>query len=130
MLRSRSTLLLFALPLLFSCQAADASPDKAFRTFVARLQQGDVDGAWDLLSKGSQDELSAIVHQKSKESGGAIPDDPKRVILGDATLARPIDAIEVQSRSDDRATLLVRSGEESQPVQMVREGGRWKVDLR
>lgn len=111
------------------CSATSDTPDRAFRSFVAHLQAGEVDEAWELLSQRSQDELTRIVHERSVESGGAIPDDPKRVALGDAELARPIDAIEVQSQTEDRATLIVRSGDETMPVQMVRENGKWKVAL-
>lgn len=121
---------LLSVVLALACNASSASsPEGAFRDFVAKLQAGDVDAAWELLSRDSRDELSRIVHERSVESGGAIPDDPKRVILGDASLTRPIDAVEVSERHDDRAILSVRSGGETMPVQMVREGGRWKVAL-
>jgi len=69
------------------------------------------------------------VHERSVESGGVIPDDPRRVALGDVELARPIDEITIQSQTEDRATLLVRSGDQTIPVQMVREDGKWKVAL-
>lgn len=115
--------------LTLACSANADSPDRAFRTFVSHIQAGEVDEAWELLSARSQDELSRMVHERSVESGGAIPDDPKRVALGDVELARPIDAIEIESQSEDRATLLVTSGEETMPVQMVRENGKWKVAL-
>ena len=111
------------------CSTNPDTPDRAFRAFVAHLQAGEVDEAWELLSERSQDELSRMVHERSVESGGAIPDDPKRVARGDVELARPIDSVEVQSQTEDRATLLVKSGEESMPVQMVREKGKWKVAL-
>ncbi|HLV59988.1 MAG TPA: hypothetical protein VKY51_01145 [Fredinandcohnia sp.] len=120
--------LVFALALL-GCSATADTPDRAFRAFVTHLQAGEVDEAWELLSRRSQDELTRIVHERSVASEGAIPDDPKRVALGDAELARPIDAVEIQSQTEDRATLLVRSGEETMPVQMVRENGKWKVEL-
>lgn len=128
-MRSLSTIFLLPLALALGCSASPETPDQTFRSFVAHLQAGEVDAAWDLLSEKSQDELSRIVHERSVESEGAIPDDPKQVALGDAELARPIDSIEVESQTEDRATLLVRSGEESMPVQMVRENGKWKVAL-
>jgi len=124
------TRLLFILTLaLVGCTSASDAPDRAFRAFVAHLQAGEVDAAWELLSQRSQDELSRMVHERSVESGGVIPDDPKRVALGDVELARPIDEITVESQAEDRATLRVRSGDETMPVQMVREGGKWKVAL-
>jgi len=128
-MRARSTTLIVLALALAACQSTTDSPDRAFRAFVAHVQAGEVDAAWELLSRRSQDELSRIVHERSVESGGAIPDDPRRVALGDAELARPIDEITIQSQTEDRATLLVRSGDQTMPVQMVREGGRWKVAL-
>lgn len=122
-------LLVSTMGLAWGCNASASSPEQAFRSFVGKLQAGDVDGAWDLLSRDSQDELSRIVHERSVESGGAIPDDPKRVILQDASLTRPIDEVEVEALEGDRAILTVRSGGETMPVQMVREEGRWKVAL-
>src|SRR5690554_6418296 len=128
-MRVLSTTLIVLTLFFASCQSATDSPERAFRAFVAHVQAGKVDAAWELLSRRSQDELSRIVHERSVESGGVIPDDPRRVALGDVELARPIDEITSQSQTEDRATLLVRSGDQTIPVQMVREDGKWKVAL-
>lgn len=118
-----------ALLVLPTLASAEATPEGAFRTFVERVQSGDVDAAWALLSERTRTQLEALVRSRSAESGGAIPSDPKQAILGSASLARSIDRIDRKKDGKDAVTLLVVSGEEEQEVRMVREGNGWRVDL-
>lgn len=106
-----------------------SSPEETFRHFVDKVRAGDVDAAWQLLSKRSQERLTELVRQHSAASEGKIPNDPKRVGLGHADLVRPIDQIERLGAEGDRVTIRVRSEGESQEVILLREDGAWKVEL-
>lgn len=112
------------------CAKPTDDPAKTFRLFVERVQGGDTDGAWDLLSRDTRGALTDLVARRSAASGGAIPADPKQAVFGSATLARPIATVEVQEAGESRAVLRVtHPGGESQEVTMVREEGGWRLDL-
>ncbi|AKU90205.1 hypothetical protein AKJ08_0592 [Vulgatibacter incomptus] len=117
------------LVLLASCDSPSSTPEKAFRTFVEKVQARDVEGAWDLLSLGTQQDLTTLIEQRAKATGGAIPSDPRVAVLGSASLAHPIDDLKEIAKSDDKAALEVTSGGETRRVHMVREKGGWRVDL-
>ena len=129
LLRRAALLLAFA-AVAAGCPAPPDDPARAFRLFVDRVQAGDTDGAWELLSRDSQEALTDLVKRRSAASGGAIPADPKQALFGSATLARPIEAVEVKQAGEKRAVLAVRHpGGESQDITMVREADGWRLEL-
>ncbi len=107
------------------------TPDDAFRGFVAAILAHRQDDAWAHLSAASQAAMKAARDNAAALAPkGTVPDDPKALLFGeDVGLARPIDKIEVVSQSGSRARLSVEAGGEKHEVQMVREDGRWKLDL-
>jgi hypothetical protein len=120
----------FLLLALAGCQKPTDDPARAFRLFVDRVQAGDTDGAWDLLSRESQEQLTDLVKRRAAGSEGAIPEDPKEALFGSATLARPIEAVEVVKADERRAVLVVtHPGGERQEVVMVREEDGWRLSL-
>jgi hypothetical protein len=120
-------LLLGAVLAAAGCNQPDADPERAFRHFVDRVQRRDAQGAWNLLAPATQEQFTELVRQRSRASGGAIPDDPQQVILGNAQLARPIETIEVVESSGDRAVLRVVSGGAEDRVTLVRTAEGWRV---
>jgi hypothetical protein len=99
-----------------------------FRRFVAGVQAGDVDGAWALLSRTTQEALTSYV-ENQREQGAQLPADPKRALLGDARLAQPIESLSVKSPGEERTVLTVTAGGVTQDVTMVREDGAWRISL-
>ena len=92
--------------LLAGCSAGD-DPARAFQLFVANVQERKLDAAWDLLSRPSQEQLAELVRLRAEASGGAIENDPKKVLFGNAELARPVEKVAVKSQEGDRAVLTV-----------------------
>lgn len=117
------------LSVLLLAAAPSSSPEDTFRHFVDKVRAGDVDAAWKLLSKRSQDRLTELVRQHSAASEGKVPNDPKQVGLGHADLVRPIDRIERLAEEGDRVTIRVVSEGDSQEVVLLREDGAWRVEL-
>ncbi len=119
-------LLCLTLGLLAGCRssAAPDSPEAAWRAFVAKLQRGDAKGAYTLLTAGTR----AAAEQRSKAisdaSQGQVRDEPHWLLFASA---RPASQGELQvvEQSATRARLL--SG--TQPVTLLKEDGRWLVDL-
>ena len=121
---------LLALAGSLACSKPTDAPAKTFRLFVERVQAQDTDGAWDLLSSDTRAALTELVAKRAAASGGAIPADPKQAVFGSASLAAPIESVEVKEAGERRAILAVaHPGGESQEVTMVREEGGWRLDL-
>lgn len=129
-LSRRITLILGLALALAGCRKPGDDPARAFRLFLDKVQIGDANGAWELLSKESQEELTELVKRRAAGSAGAIPADPKEALFGSATLAKPVEKIEVVKVDDHNAHLVVRhEGGGMEEVVMVREEGGWRLTL-
>jgi hypothetical protein len=121
--------------LLVGCIAAachaPAQPDDAFRAFVGAVASHQSDLAWSLISRDSQAAMTAAAQKVTASvPKGEFPSDPKAMLFGeDASLARPVTSLRVLDQSADSARVEVVTGTESHTVHMVREDGRWKLDL-
>jgi hypothetical protein len=114
--------------LLSACPPSQSGPEAVFRRFVTGVQNGDVDGAWSLLSHGTQEALTSYV-QHQRELGAKVPDDPRQAVLGDAKLAQPIEDLTVKQAGEERTVLSVKAGGVTNDVTMVKEDGAWRISL-
>ena len=107
------------------------SPDEAFRAFTAAVISRQQDLAWSHLSKESQAAMTAARDKAAALAPkGTVPADPRDLLSGeDVGLARPIDDVKVVDEKGDVADLEVISGGDKHAIRMVREDGRWKLDL-
>ncbi|MHB8417058.1 MAG: hypothetical protein ACYDCL_03215 [Myxococcales bacterium] len=123
-------LLSLALGPLGGCRGGE-QPDDAFRAFVLAVAAHQEDLAWGRLSKESQVAMTAARDRAAAEAPkGTVPSDPRDLLFGDDVgLARPLDDIQVASRSGAEAHLVVTTAGVKHDVKMVRENGRWTVDL-
>lgn len=131
MKRSGATaVLLLALAFLTSCQArSPETPVGAYLTFHKALQQGNLPGAWKLLSSPTQKVLEERTRAIAATAGGGLELRPEAVAF--ANVPRPPDVTEVQIVREDgeRAVVEVVAGTERKSVSLRNEGGTWKIDL-
>jgi len=104
-----------------------AGPAEAIQDLAAALQKGDTATAWSLLSTRTQKEADAIAARaRGRTDAGA---DSGRAML--FTSALPGRAVEAQVVSQTGDSAEVRTGDDGggQVYRVVKEAGRWRVDL-
>ena len=121
--------------LLASCTAPQpppgaAGPTEAVQALADALRKGDTATAWSLFSKRTREQADALA-AAARGVSDAGPESGKQMLFGGALPGRPITAREI-SRSGETAE--VRTTEESdggagRTWRVVREEGRWRVDL-
>ena len=131
MRRSLAAMLAAATTALVPACKGGESPDDAFRAFTAAVVAHRADDAWGRLTKESQEAMTAAAAKVAALSPkGSVPTDPKQLLFGeDVGLAQPVDEIKVENEKGAAATLEVVTGPAHHEVHMVREDGRWKLDL-
>ena len=129
MAKTHLAALLFALALP-GCHGQE-TPDDAFCAFTLAVSTRQQDIAWSHLSHESQAAMTASLEKaRSLAPKGTVPTDPRDLLSGeDVSLARPIDDVKIVDEKGDVANLEVISGADKHDVRMVREDGRWKLDL-
>jgi hypothetical protein len=104
-----------------------AGPAEAVQEFASAVQKGDAATAWVLLSTRTQQEGDAIAARVRACSGDGKPESGRAMLFGSALPGRPVEA-RVESQSGDSAQ--VRTNQDGgRVVRVVRERGRWRVDL-
>ncbi len=110
----------------------EPGPDGAYRALARAVSERDADAAWAVLSAGSQRWLEGRATRAAAMAPGVVAANARAMLVGDAALGvRPPAAISVASTTGERAVLSVEpaGGGERRQVLVVREGGRWKVEL-
>ncbi len=132
MLRSVvSSLRLFPVLLLtLGCQKPQFdTPEQAYSSFALLLQRGDLQGAYDALSKGSKDLIEARARALSEASGGAVHDEPATLAFATGVKPLPLTEVKLVRQEGDQAVVAVTSGGQTREQSLVREQHRWCVDL-
>ena len=122
-----------ALGLLCAC----GHPTDVAIQFHDALAKGDGAKAYALLSKPTQEKLARIAKAAHDVSGGTVSDDPAEMIAhGDnsiyalPTASQPhVARVSMISSEGPRAKVSVHIGESTHEMDLVREGGRWRIDL-
>ena len=117
--------------------AACSRPTDVAVQFHEALADGNGGKAFALLSASTRAKLAEIAKRAHDESGGAVSDDPALMIAhGDPSLYPTPDGPEDKVASATllamdgaRAKVSVRIGEAAHEMDLVRERGRWKIDL-
>lgn len=105
-----------------------AGPAEAVQDLAASLQKGDAATAWSLLSTRTQKEADAIAARARAAAGDAGPESGRAMLFASALPAGPVEA-RVVSQSGDSAEVQTGTDAGSRVYRVVREGGRWRVDL-
>ena len=111
--------------------APDPGPEATYRALVRAVAERDADAAWELLSADSRAWLAERARRAAAAAPGVASADPRALLLGDASLGAPPPRVLERVRADGaRAALRVEApGAPPAEVALVREGGRWRVEL-
>jgi hypothetical protein len=112
-------------------------PTDVAEQFHDALAKGDGAKAFGMLSQSTQAKLTRIAKAAHEASGGAISEDAAEMIVrGDGSLypARAdaqshVVHASLLSANGPRAKVSVRIGETTHEMDLVKEGGHWKIDL-
>lgn len=104
------------------------SPEAAYRGFIDALQKGNTKRAWDSLSPSTRQRAGERSKAIAEASKGVVRDEPE-LLLFQGTRPAPITEISQVSADDDSALLKVATASGSTEVKLVKDGGKWLVDL-
>jgi hypothetical protein len=116
----------------FACAApqpppGSAGPAEAVQDLAAALQKGDSATAWSLLSMKTQKEADAQA-ARARSVAGAGPDSGRAMLFTSALPGRSVEA-HLVSQSADSAEVRTANDGGARVYHVVREAGRWRVDL-
>jgi len=104
-----------------------AGPAEAVQDFADALHKGDTATAWSLLSSRAQAEADRIAGAAHPDAGA----EAGRQMLFTSALPGRAVAAKLVSQSGDSAEVRTSAGDggAAQSWRVVREGGRWRIDL-
>jgi len=112
------------------CKPGEKPPDATYRAFARAAADRDAEAAWPLRSGRARAWLDARARAAAARAPGVVPSSGQRLLFGDASLSRPPREIEVVENDGEHAVLKVTDAAGSAArVALVREGGRWRIDL-
>jgi hypothetical protein len=107
-----------------------AGPSEAVQDLAAALQKGDAALAWSLLSSRTQHDADQLAARARAAAGDAGPESGRAMLFASAL---PTGAVEtrVVKQAGDSAEVQAAApdGGGARVYRVVREGGRWRVDL-
>ena len=107
--------------------AGEAGPVEAVQGLADALRKGDAATAWTLLSLRTQHEADALA-AKVRGVSDAGPESGRQMLFTSALPAPPFTARQL-SLSGDSAEVQTASDAGTRTWRVVRESGRWRVDL-
>ncbi len=107
----------------------DEGPAERYAAFAAAAREGDGDAVWSMLSERSRAALDAQARTLAARAPGVVAPSPRQLVLGDlAPGARRQRSVVVVRESRDAAVVAVEvEGAPAREVNLVREGGAWRV---
>jgi hypothetical protein len=104
-----------------------AGPAEAVQDLAAALQKGDSATAWSLLSTRTQQEADRVA-ARIRAVSDAGPESGRAMLFTSALPGRAVEA-HLVSQTGDSAEVRTADDGGGRVYRVVREGGRWRVDL-
>ena len=106
--------------------AGAAGPPEAVQDFAAAVQKGDSATAWSLLSQRTQAEAQKRALAAQPDAG---PEAGRQMLFQSGLPGRSIEAHVASQTGDSAEVQTAEDGGPSRTWHVVRETGRWRVDL-
>ncbi len=104
------------------------SPEAAYRAFIEAVQKGNTRKAWQSLSPATRRSVEVRSKAISEASKGVVRDEPE-LLLFQGTRPGPLGEV-TQVKADETSALLkVASASGSREVKLVKDSGKWLIDL-
>jgi hypothetical protein len=116
---------------LASCQRPKwDTPVDAFKSFQGALKRGDAKTAWEAISRDSRGRIESRLREVSQASGGVVPENETAMMaLGTGIKTDPVGEVSLKESNGDVAVVLVKIKDAQREQRMVREDGKWRLDL-
>lgn len=105
-----------------------STPEGTYRGFVDALQKGNARKAWSALSKETRARVEARSKELAAASKGTVRDEPQ-LLLFEGSRPTAIEAITPVREDESSAVLRVTSGGGTREVKLLKDSGRWVIDL-
>lgn len=104
------------------------SPEGAYRGFIEALQKGNTRKAWASLSAATRHKVEERSKAIAEASKGVVRDEPE-LLLFQGTRPGPLGEV-TQVKADETSALLqVASASGPREVKLVKDSGKWLIDL-
>ena len=116
---------------LLACQfSSNRAPEElGYRVFVEAVQRGDLAAAWGSLSEKTRHLMEARAKAVADASKGAVKEEPALMLFQSGIRPAPAGDVKVLESDGGTAVIEVNARGVSHHIVMVRESGRWVVDL-
>lgn len=121
-----------ALLVFVSCrrETSAATPELAYRSFIDALNRGQARRAWGYLSTSTKERVQAKSKELSLASKGLVRDEPETLLFaGSRPPASSMLSLSPVRSDENTAVLTVSDGGGSQEVKLVKDSGKWFIDL-
>ena len=109
-------------------EAPTNSPEAAYRGFIEALQKGNTRKAWASLSAPTRHKVEERSKAIAEASKGVVRDEPE-LLLFQGTRPGPLGEVTQVKVDDTSALLQVASAGGPREVKLVKDSGKWLIDL-
>ena len=121
--------LVFLVAFLAGCRREPAnSPEGAYRGFIEALQKGNTRKAWSSLSASTRHKVEERSRAIAEASKGVVRDEPE-LLLFQGTRPGPLGEVTQVKADETTALLQVASASGPREVKLVKDSGKWLIDL-
>ena len=104
------------------------SPEAAYRGFIEAVQKGNTHKAWTALSSETRKKVEERSKAIAEASKGVVRDEPE-LLLFQGTRPGPLGEVTQLKADETSAVLAVASASGSREVKLVKDSGKWLIDL-
>ncbi len=106
-----------------------APEEVGYRAFAEAVRRSDAPTAWGAVSLKTKSLMEARANAISEASKGGVKSDPALMMFQSGTHGPALEGVKVLESDGGVAVLEVNAAGETHRIHMVRESGRWVVDL-